>query len=145
METNRIDVTEQDVRECQASFCPFGWMDIKTAVQHSFLSGHNVDFVQETVNEFVESCGGKLEDCDPVYCVMDAILQEARNEIEEKTGYDFVNDCEHGEIYTYGNFMCSSYDYKAEAIKELREKIKGIGVSEFSDNTKYFLDEIGLS
>jgi len=49
----------------------------------------------------------------------------ARNHIEEVAGYDFLNDFSGSgtEIYTYGNYMCSSYDYSSEAILELKDKI----------------------
>ncbi len=29
---------------------------------------------------------------DPVYSVLDHVMQTARNKIEEITGYDFIND-----------------------------------------------------
>jgi len=49
----------------------------------------------------------------------------ARSHIEKVTGYDVMNDFSgHGtEIYTYGNYLCSSYDYSSEAVSELKEKI----------------------
>ena len=47
----------------------------------------------EVIEEFRESCGyDSFESLDPVYCVLDHILQMARNHIEEKTGYDFLKD-----------------------------------------------------
>jgi len=39
--------------------------------------------------------------------------------------YDFINDFSGNgsEIYTHSNFMCSSYDYSDNALKELKEKV----------------------
>jgi len=49
----------------------------------------------------------------------------ARNKIDDVTKYDFINDYSGtGEIYTYGNYMCSSYDYSDEFREELKEKTK---------------------
>ncbi len=49
----------------------------------------------------------------------------ARNNIEEITNYDFINDYSgsSSEIYTYGNFMCSQYDWSEDALDELRIKV----------------------
>ena len=58
---------------------------------------------------------------------MEHALQMARNDICEATGYDFLNDGTFSgrEIYTYGNYMGSSYDYSDNALIELAEKVSG--------------------
>jgi hypothetical protein len=33
-----------------------------------------------------------FDNLDPVYCILEHILQQARNQIEDITGYDFIND-----------------------------------------------------
>jgi hypothetical protein len=78
---------------------------------------------------------------------MDAILQEARNEISDKAGFDFCNDCSTGEIYTAGNFMCTSYDYSQEAKDELIEALaaSNVDISDLSEATQYFLDQVEVS
>lgn len=53
-----------------------------------------------------------FDDIDPVAAIMEHALQMARNDIEEITGYDFMNDFAGtgSEVYTAGNYMCSSFD-----------------------------------
>lgn len=84
---------KNDVRELQLHFSPFGYLDLQKAC----LVGDELDLSEsdifEIIDEFRESCGYELYDkIDPVYCVLDHILQVARNHIEEVTGYDFIND-----------------------------------------------------
>jgi len=82
----------------------------------------------DLINEARECVGFKqfeaFENVDPVYCMLEHILQMAKNKIEEVTGYDFQCDF-HGdtEFYTYGNFMFSDYDYSAAAKDDLIDKL----------------------
>jgi len=47
----------------------------------------------EIIDDFRESVGQEsFEGIDPVYCVMEHVLQNARNTIDNETGYDFIND-----------------------------------------------------
>jgi len=80
----------------------------------------------EIIDDFRENCGeSDFSKIDPVYSVLEYILQKARNRIEEVTGYDFMNDFlgNGTEVYTHGNYMCSSYDYSSGAVLEFKEKI----------------------
>lgn len=146
-ENLNTQATELQIQNAITSFNPFGYLDIKAATNAALQAGKTTDFVYESVSEFADSCGMKIEDCDPVYCVMDAILQEARTEIEEVTGLDFCNDFESGEFYTVGNYMSTSYDYKTETKKELIEALKNVNaiIENLSDSTQYFLSELEIS
>jgi len=115
-----------EVRELESYFCPYGHLDLQAACK----IWEQVELCEqdlfEVIEEFRESCGyDSFESLDPVYCVLDHILQMARNHIEEKTGYDFLKDFSGpwAEIYSKANFLDRSYDYLEEAIKELKEKI----------------------
>ena len=102
-----------EVSEMQCYFCPFGYLDIRQVCAIWDQVGLNESELVDIIDEFKESCGlSGYDGIDPVYCVLDHILQMARWKIEELTGYDFINDYNGpgSEIYTYGNFMCSSYD-----------------------------------
>lgn len=124
---------------------PFGSMDIRSAVTTSIEAGFDGNWAGEQVDEMMEATGMPLGDLDPCYCVYDSILQIARNQIEELTGHDFVNDQK--EIYTYGNFMCTAYDYEQEAIDELTKVLedKEIAESDLDDATRWFLNEISIN
>lgn len=149
MKTTNLSIEANDlqINNAIASFCPFGSLDIRAAVNAALQAGKDSDFVYESVNEFAESCGVTIDKCDPVYCVLDAILQEARNEIDKECDFDFLNDIQSGSIDTYGNFMCSSYDVSEEAKKELTKVLanNNIDIDELSEATQYFLYAIEIS
>lgn len=142
-----LEATKQEINEATSTFCPFGYLDIQTATNAALQAGKGVNFVYDSVSEFADSCGVKIEDCDPVYCVMDSILQEARNEICEITNFDISNDCTNGEIYTAGNFMCTSYDYTETAKEELINALseKSVIIKDLNNATKYFLSQIEIN
>ena len=148
MTTNKnAEVTESHVSDYMAEFCPFGWMDCKAAVEAATEAGYDYRWAAEQVTEYMDSCGVKIDDVDPVACVYDSILQEARGEIETETGYDLCNDCKSGEIYTAGNFMCTSYDYKEGAKQELIDKLAehDVQIEDLSEATQWFLSQCEIS
>jgi hypothetical protein len=149
MKTTNLNIEANDlqINNAVASFCPFGYLDIKAAVNAALRAGKDTDFVQECVQEFAESCGITFEKCDPVFCVLDAILQEARNEISEECNFDFINDIKKGYIDTYGNFMCSSYQCTSNAKEELTKilSVNNINIEDLSEATQYFLSEIEIT
>jgi hypothetical protein len=128
------------------NFCsnlmPFGSLDIRTAVRAAVQVGEDGDWAAECVRDFAESCDMKIDECDPVYCVYDAILQEARNEIDNLISFDFCNDG--AEIYTAGNYCATSYDYSDDANDTIKEKLieNEIDFADLSEKTKWFLNEI---
>ena len=80
--------------------------------------------------------------------ILEHALQMARNEIEQATGYDFMNDFSGTghEIYTYGNYLGSDYDYGDEAVQELQAKIEGHhGELINSIWCRYVFEEIGIT
>ena len=114
------------VSELQGYFCPFGYLDVQAMCE----LGDELELSEyqlfEIIDDARESMGYEnWAGIDPVYCVFDFIVQNARNVIDEVTGYDFINDFTRNgtEIYAYGNYMCSSIDYSDEAVEELVSKI----------------------
>lgn len=124
------------------SLIPFGSMDIRMAVETALEVGENGDWAAECVSEFADSCGMQISDCDPCYCVYDAILQEARNEISDLIEFDFLNNG--AEIDTYGNYCCTQYDYKEESAGTIKQKLidAEIVFSDLSEKTQWFLSQI---
>lgn len=121
---------------------PFGSLDIRTAITTALEVEEDGDWVAELVEEYMESCEVKLSDIDIVYCVYDAILQEARSEIDELIDFDFLNDG--ADIDTYGNYMATSYNISEGANILIREKLteNEIDFEDLSVKTKWFLKEI---
>ena len=115
-----------DTQELQLYFCPYGYLDIKAACD----IGDSVWLYErdlfEIIEDYREVCGyPDHSQIDPVATVLEHILQMARNEISEVTWYDFLNDFSGSgtEIYTHGNYMCSSYDSSEEATEEFKEQV----------------------
>lgn len=128
-------------------FVPFGSLDIHAAIDAAIAAGHTPEWAADQVTEFMDSTRCKISDVDPVYAVYESILQEARNEIEEETsGYDLLNDGD-GSIYTYGNYLDTSYDYREEDVAKLKKRLKKCRVvfSDLSQATQWFLNEIGIT
>lgn len=100
----------------------------------------------EAVEEFCDSTGtplvGKNDTLiDTTYVIYDYILQKARTNIEEITGNDILNDTQN-QVYAYGNYCCSGFDYSGDAIEEIQKIIKGHKLEEFDELTQTFLKEI---
>jgi len=139
-----MDITNEQVNEFIAAFVPFGYADIETAIEHALNAGKDIDWASEQATEFSECCVVPINDIDVVYCVLDSILQESRNEIDNLTGFDIQNNA---NFETYGNYMCSCFDFSNESLEQLKTvlKKKKVIISELSQTTKYFLSEIGIS
>ena len=136
--------TESQVNDMAAAFNPFGWLDLRAAVTEAINAGYDADWAAEQVQEFAESCGMSIDRCDPVYCVMSSILQEARNEIDNITGFDIQNDaC----FDVYGNFMASSWDIDEDGKTELIAKLaeNEVNLEDLSDCTQYWIYEQGIT
>ena len=129
---------EREIGEFREAFCPYGYLDIKMAVEAALASGYDGNWAFEQIERFSEECCTKIADIDPCYVVMDAIIQEARNEIDRLTGFDIMNDA---SFEVYGNYMCSGYDWKSEDIGALKEVLKEYEISsgDLSDAAIYWL------
>lgn len=106
----------EEIKSFQSAIMPFGWLDLKAAVSTALDFGKDGDWLAEQVTQYLDDCGGKLEDCDVAAVSLDALLQEARNEISEALKFDVCNDA---GFYVLGNYCCSSIDYKTEDTEKL--------------------------
>ena len=140
-------IMEKSVNELRGYFCPFGYLDVQAVCKIWNELKLNEWELFDIIDDTRESFGYEdFKSIDPVACILDHALQMSRNKIEEVTGYDFINDyLGSGEIYTYGNYMCSSYDYCDEAVSELKEKVSPYYSDLIQDKfCFYFLTELGI-
>lgn len=120
---------------------PFGSLDIRTAVNVALEVGEDGEWAAQICEQEAEEFGVQLKDIDPVGAIYDAILQDARSEIEEETGFDFVNDG--AEIWVSANYMATSYDFRDDANVVIKERLQNaVPFDELSEKTKWFLSEI---
>ena len=138
---------KEGIKDFYSSVCSYGYLDIKHAISVFIEVGKSGDELSEEVLNFSEDTETKLKDIDVCYIAYDTILQEARGKIEEVLGFDFLNEGDGTDIYTYGNYMCSSYDRTEDlkdyilkklekATDEQKAELKGDKV------TDWFLSEI---
>ncbi len=120
---------------------PFGSRDVYEAVRTALEGGKDGDWLVEQIEEFTESTGTKINDLDPNYIAYDGLLQEARNDIDNLTDIDILNDLD-GEVYVYGNFMCTSLDYTEEAKEALMGVLAGISDEHKTDAIKWLEGEM---
>lgn len=137
------EATQDQIADMAAAFNPFGWLDLKSAVGHALNVNEDADWAAEQVKKFAESTDSKIEDCDPVYCVLDSILQHARNEVNELTDFDIQNDA---SFDTHSNYCASSFDWSEKSKGDLiyiLSKNK-IVIDNLNIKTQYFLAEVGI-
>ncbi len=134
--------------ELATHFCPIGYRDLQAACAIGDAVWLFEPQLFLIIDDFKDSIGlESFDDIDPVYCILEHILQSSRNLIEEITGYDFINDYSGTgtEISTYWNFMCSSYDYSASAREELISKLESISSGSQSNPEDNKLDSKGMA
>ena len=134
---------ENETEEFLWAIAPFGGGDIKAMIRTAIDGGHNGGWAAEQIEQFMEDTNTKLSDIDPNYVVYDALFQEARNDINDLTGKDILNDTEH-QIEVYGNCMCTSLDYSEEAKEELLEILKEISLEDETNAITWLINEIDI-
>ena len=102
-----------------------------------YPDNHSPDKLYKVCEEWAEALSMPIGGLDCCFAILNDVLQTARNEIAEETGFDIQNDI---SIEVYGNYLDSSFDYSEDAITELRGEIKG---KEWSHLTQTFLEEVG--
>jgi hypothetical protein len=135
------ELKEIDIADFRASFCPYGYMDIKIACEVVREAGHTVEELINDIEQFSDECQTKIADIDPVYMAYRIVFEEARRQIEELTGKDICNDVKSG-IEIAGNFMCTQFDYTNEAKEEFLQIIAEIPEEDRSKELKFIISEI---
>lgn len=141
-----MKTTCEEIKKHHEAFClhltPYGYLDIRRAVEVAFEIGEGGDWAAEQVLAFQNEYECSISEIDPVYVVYEAVLQEARSEIFKHTGFDFLND--NAEVCTFGNYVATGYDWYNDAPTVISEKLKKhkISLSNLSLKTQWFLRQI---
>lgn len=91
----------------------------------------------------MEDTGSTLDQIDPNAAVYDALLQEARNDIEQAIQTDILNDTSE-QIEVAGNCMCTSLDYTEGAKTELIAILAQIEPADYSEAINWLVSEVGI-
>jgi hypothetical protein len=119
MDKERIDAL---VKDFNRAIMPFGSHDVYVVMKWADSVNMTAEEVVDLLLEQAEDLGVNITKLDPCYEILEHILQMAGNYIDEIIGYDLVND-NNGSIYTYGNYMDSSYNYSEKDVDDLQSKI----------------------
>lgn len=127
-------------------FCPFGYLDIKRALE-VICEAEGVEYISsgvlyDLVSDVAENLDVAIEDIDPVYCVYEAYYQEARTQIEEITGKDIVNDEPFSSLYISANYLATSFDATEEVRKAVVSLIESIKEEDRTSQINWLLDEL---
>lgn len=128
---------EQAIKNFQSYFCPFGYLDIWTALEAGDEVGLDEEEIFDIVQAYQSETETPLDKIDVVALVYDHILREASHVIEEhtrETPEDFG-------VYVAGNFMCTSFD-NTEDFKIRREEQADVEVLKENEYVKFLLDNI---
>ena len=137
------EITQEQVNDFKASFCPWGYLDIKVALRNYFEAGKSSDELVEAIENFADDVMGtdsKLENIDPVYIAFDTLQQEARTEIENATGKDISNDDPYSGVNVYSNYMATSFDGTDEAYTATKKLIDTM--EEKSEVVQWYYDNL---
>jgi len=132
---------EREVVDFSMSLIPFGSMDVRVLLQTALDAGKDGDWAAEKILEFVDDTGTRMEDVDPNFVVYDALLQEARGDIEAATGTDILNDLNE-EVTVCGNYMCTTLDYTEKARSETLAVIAKIPEGERTNVVRWLVEEL---
>ncbi len=139
---------ENRIANFKSYFCPFGYLDIKKAIEITLEIGEHENWLFDILETRADDLDMKITYLDLCGEVYEQILQEACNQISDLTDYDFLNDFKgSGEIYTSYNYLCSSYNYGEEAKAELTKilKKKKIKKTDLDKKTVWFLEQLEIN
>ena len=126
--------SDEQIKEFHSSLSGYGYADVETAIEKFDEVKLLASELADAVREFADSTGTELDKIDVCYVAFDHILQMARNKISEIIDFDIANDIIGGtEFYTYGNYMCTSFDYSKEATDQLEEKLRDASPEEIEE------------
>lgn len=140
------EVSDYETLKFYEGVSSWGSLDVDRALRVWKEAGLYPEDLAEEIRSYISETEAELENIDVCYIAYESILQRARNKISEVTRFDFLNDGL-GDIYTYGNAMCSSYDRTENTTKELKEVLEKVNQETreelLNDNpTKWFLQQI---
>ena len=138
------EILDYEIKDFMYRILPFGYADIKAAVQAAMEGGHDGEWAADQITEYMKETDLSLSDIDPVAVVYEALLEEARNDITQLNGADILSDTSE-QVYVAGNFVCTSLDYSTGARSELVEILATISAENYTEAINWFISELDIS
>lgn len=142
------EITSRNYDELMGQLCPWGssdvWHMIKTAEEVNLSMYELAEILQEQAENWDINLYNDNPTTDVNALLNDYILNQARNNIEELTGIDIVNDF---DVYFFQNYLDCPLRYSAECQEAIEEAIKEkeLKKSDFDVYSLYVLDEMCIS
>lgn len=146
MTADEMTSRNYDLLMCQ--LCPWGSSDVWHMIKTAEEVGLNMYDLAEILQEQAENLGINLYNDNPTTDVNallnDYILNEARNDIEELTSIDIVNDY---DVYFFANYLDCPLQYSNEAQEAIETAIKEkeLKRDDFNTYSLYVLDEMCIN
>ena len=134
---------ECEINRFMSEILPFGSIDIRAAVQTAIDGRHEGAWAADQIKDFVEETGTSLSCVDPNYVIYDALLQEARNDIQNLGGSDIMNDTSE-QVYVVANFSCTTLDYSDHARTEIINILAQISSDNYTDAMRWLITELDI-
>ena len=145
-----MTVSDSEIAEFHSGLTDYGSMDVRTAIKKFQEVELRASDLADEVRKYVEFTGTEIAKVDICYVAYDYILQMARDKIDRVLCFDLIDSIKNGAgFYTYGNAMCTFFDYSEEATEQLTEKLKEDTPEQLEelleDNfVKVFLEDVSI-
>lgn len=142
------EIKKRRLEDTVASFCPFGYLDIKAAFEAALEAGKEPEtFVFACCEDQAKNFGCAISEVDPVAAVYECLKSEAVNELNELQfcDNDALNDVL-DEIFVAGNYLATSFDYHQKTIDKLQSLINEAKLTkdQLSECAAWFLDQLEI-
>jgi len=147
------ETNEKLINSNYDDFCryliPFGSLDVWETVKRAMSLNMSMKELVEVIEEYCSFTDTDLFNSEQTVDIMailnDYIIQMARNNIEEITGNDFMNDLQI-EPYFFNNYIDCPICYKEEEKEKLSQLLKEHNITKDDVNifTQFLLDEMEI-
>lgn len=147
------ETNEKLINSNYDDFCryliPFGSLDVWETVKRAMSLNMSMKELVEVIEEYCSSTDTDLFNSEQTVDIMailnDYIIQMARNNIEEITGNDFMNDLRINP-YFFGNYIDCPICYREEEKEKLSQLLKEHNITKDDVNifTQFLLDEMEI-
>ena len=140
------EMTNKDYDYLMNLLCPWGSLDVWHMVKRAEECDLTMCDVRDILQDTAEELGINLYDhSTDVNALLNMhILEQARQDVENSTGIDIVNDY---DVYFYANYLDCPLQYSTECQEALENEIKERQLTEdnFSACALYVLGEMQIN
>jgi hypothetical protein len=141
-------ILDKKTKDLMLEFCPFNFGDMQAIVETIESIGKSTnDAYDMIINRANEINEGKFDNIDPVYCVYDALKDEAIKELKKQINLENIVEFDFDLIEVYGNYLCTSLQIEDETKQELIKILKSNNIN-FENSSAliiWFLDCLDIN